>query len=116
MGDGFILPERDLLRDKEKRQAQVNAKSHPLKNRFNSGVPNSGVSAVLAWPATEVTGRIFLCIQKGSLSAFSGGTSASPMIVWIWLKLVVSSMTRGSSAGSGRAELESTVPRPLSVP
>ena len=29
---------------RKKRQAQVNAKSHPLKNRFNSGV-----SAVLTW-------------------------------------------------------------------
>jgi hypothetical protein len=32
--DGFILPERDLLRDKEERKAQVNAKSHPFQNEF----------------------------------------------------------------------------------
>jgi hypothetical protein len=45
--DGFILPERDLLRDKEKRQAQVNATAYPLKNPFKPWCACSGISAVL---------------------------------------------------------------------
>jgi hypothetical protein len=43
-----ILHKRDLLRDTQKQQAQVNATSNLLKNRFNFGVSNSSVSAVLS--------------------------------------------------------------------
>ena len=61
---GSFSQKRDLLRDKGKRQAQINDTSHPLQYPSNLGMQDFGVSAVLTCTWNNSTASDVLAPQE----------------------------------------------------